>query len=249
MPRLFQRIQSGLSCASGAVAGLSPMIRTRRARGKLHHRIGGMVRPENVIQIALPQVAIVHSRGDGKWALRIGGNLKLVAHQCGTAGLYGVVIGHGVNGPDFVVVHEFAVRIDGPVGEAMRALVEHAVGLQEAAVIDLFAGGILTRNSTQASYRSRTSGISEWPMFLFWMTTIICTMSFGASLNGAEPSGAIMLLIAVFLMREQIDIQIVAGSSGTRWSSAVAHRSHSRTERRCCRPASDAKPSVPCFAP
>ena len=50
-----------------------------------------------------------------------------------------------MDGPDLMVVDEFAVDVDGPVGEAMGALIERAIGLQESAVIDLFAGGIIDR--------------------------------------------------------------------------------------------------------
>ncbi len=47
-------------------------------------------------------------------------------------------------------------------------------------------------------------------MFLFWITTIICTVSSGASLKAVEPSGAIMPLASGFLDREQIHVQVLA---------------------------------------
>ena len=48
-----------------------------------------------------------------------------------------------MDGPDLMIVHKGAIRVYGPVGEAVGPLVERAVGLQEAAVINLFSGGIL----------------------------------------------------------------------------------------------------------
>src|ERR1039457_1263780 len=160
--------------------------------GEFHHRIRGMVLSQNVIQITLTQVAIVHARRNRQRALYAGGNLKFIAHQSGTSGLDAVVVGDRVDGPDLMIVYKAAIRVDGPVGEAMSPLIERAVGLQEATVIDSLPAASWTTNSTHGSYRSRTSGTREWPMFLFCITTIICTISFGASWKGAEPRGAVM---------------------------------------------------------
>ena len=59
--------------------------------GKFHNRIRGMVVPQDVIQIALTQVAIVHTRRDRERAFCAGGNLKFITNQSGTAGLDAVV--------------------------------------------------------------------------------------------------------------------------------------------------------------
>ena len=42
-----------------------------------------------------------------------------------------------------MIVDKVAIRIDGPVSEAVGPLIEHAVGLQEAAVVNLFTVGVL----------------------------------------------------------------------------------------------------------
>jgi hypothetical protein len=94
---------------------------------------------ENVIQVTLAQVAIVHARRNSQRPFHIRGNLKLITHQRRPAGLDRVVIGDGVDGPDLMIVHKAALDIHGPVGEAVCSFIKRAVGLQEAAMIDLRA--------------------------------------------------------------------------------------------------------------
>ena len=97
---------------------------------------------------------------------------ELVADQSRTPCLDGVVVRHGVNGPDLVVVDEVAGEVDGAIGEAVRAGFERSILLEDIrSRKSLAPDASLTVNCTHASYRSRTSGMSEWPMFLFWMTT------------------------------------------------------------------------------
>ena len=50
-----------------------------------------------------------------------------------------------MDGPYFVVIDEFAFIVNRAVGEAVCARVQHAIRLQEAAVIDLLAAGVLYR--------------------------------------------------------------------------------------------------------
>ena len=67
-----------------------------------------MIGAEDIVQITLPQVPIVDPGGDGERALGVGRNPELIADQRGAAGLDGVVVGHGVDGPDLVIVDKLA---------------------------------------------------------------------------------------------------------------------------------------------
>ena len=78
-----------------------------------------MIGTKDVVQIALTQVTIVDAGGDAERPFDVRRNRKFVAHQRGPSGLDGVVVGHGMNGPDLVVIDEFAGEIHGPVGEAV----------------------------------------------------------------------------------------------------------------------------------
>ena len=47
-----------------------------------------------------------------------------------------------MDGRDFVIVDKLAGKIHRPVGEAVRASIQHAVGLQKSAVINIFPGSV-----------------------------------------------------------------------------------------------------------
>ncbi len=74
-------------------------------------------------------MTIVDAGGNRYRAFGVSRDLEFVADQGGAAGLNGVVIGHGMDGPDFVVVDKLAGEVDGAVGETVGARIEHAVGL------------------------------------------------------------------------------------------------------------------------
>ncbi len=51
-----------------------------------------------------------------------------------------------MDGRDLVIVDKLAGEIHRPVGEAVRASIQHAIGLQETTVIDILPGGIFYHN-------------------------------------------------------------------------------------------------------
>ena len=103
--------------------------------------ISGVILAEDVIDIALAQVAIVDAGGEGDGAFGVFGDFKLVADQRRAASLDAVVVGDGVNSPYFVVIDKHAAVVDGAVGEAVGAFVKRAVGLNVAALVQDFAVG------------------------------------------------------------------------------------------------------------
>ena len=62
-----------------------------------------------------------------------------------------VVVGQHAVVPDLVEVVELALDVDEAVGEGVRGGIEFAVGLDEAALGEDFAGASLTVKSTQDS--------------------------------------------------------------------------------------------------
>ncbi len=113
------------------------------AFAEFNNWIGRMIFAEHVVQVALAQVTVVHARAEREWAFRVGGDAETVANHGGAARLNGVVVGDGMDVPHFVVICEFALRVDGAIGEAVGAFVNGAVGVEEAAVINRFAGCVL----------------------------------------------------------------------------------------------------------
>ena len=97
-----------------------------------------MVCSQDIVQIALPQMAIVHARGHGQWTFSFRRDVELVTNQDGSSGWDRIVISNGVDCPDLVIVYEVAGDIYRPIGEAVRPPVERSVRLQKAAMIDLF---------------------------------------------------------------------------------------------------------------
>ena len=87
-----------------------------------------MVWAEDVVEVGLAEVAVLHRGLDGDGAEDVGWKMELVADEGRAAGLDGVVVGDGVDGPDAVVVDEGAFGVDGAVGEAVGGGVESAVG-------------------------------------------------------------------------------------------------------------------------
>ncbi len=59
MPRLFQRIHSGLSVGSGRGGGVGAEVEGAGAGGELDDGIGGMVGAEDVVQVGLAEVAVL----------------------------------------------------------------------------------------------------------------------------------------------------------------------------------------------
>ena len=88
-------------------------------------------------------MTVVHAGGDAEWPLRVSRNPEFIPHQGGASGLNRVVIGHGMDGRDLVIVDKLAGEIHRPVGEAVRASIQHAIGLQVTTVIDILPGGVL----------------------------------------------------------------------------------------------------------
>src|SRR5271157_1845839 len=111
-------------------------------------------------------MAIVQPRCRCERALHIGGNSKFVAQQGGTAGWNGVVIGDRLDGKDLMVIHKLAIHIYRSVSEAVGPLIESAVGLQEAAVVDFFAVGILHDKLHPWLVQVAHFRNQEWPMSL-----------------------------------------------------------------------------------
>ena len=103
--------------------------------GALRHDDDGLdvVVLEGEVDEVLVEAAVVDLGGDGEIAGGEGGrDAELVAHHLRTTGLNGVVVGDDAVRPDLVEVVECAFLVDEAVGEAVGALVEVAVGLEEA---------------------------------------------------------------------------------------------------------------------
>ena len=71
------------------------------------------------------------------------GQAEAIADELRAAGLERVVVGQNAVVPDLVNIVEFAFDVDEAVGEGVRGGVEFAVGLDEAALGDDFAGAVL----------------------------------------------------------------------------------------------------------
>jgi hypothetical protein len=93
----------------------------------------------------LVEAAIADGGGERDLAADVFGQAEAVADQLRAAGLEGVVVGQHAVVPDLVQVVELALDVDQAVGEGVGAGVEVAVGLDEAALGEGFAGGVLDR--------------------------------------------------------------------------------------------------------
>src|ERR1700733_8105213 len=102
-----------------------------------------MIRAEYVVQVALAQVTIIDRCGYGDGASDRLWQPELISDERRTPGLYGVVVGHGMNGPDLVVVYEVAGEVDGAIGEAVRSRLQCSILLEVSALVDCGAGRIL----------------------------------------------------------------------------------------------------------
>src|ERR1700678_4176203 len=95
-----------------------------------------MVFSKNVVEITLPQMAVVDARRHIQRAFGIRRNVELITDQDGTSGWNGAVVGDRVDGPNLMIVHELAICIYRAIGEAVRSRVERAIRLKETAVVD-----------------------------------------------------------------------------------------------------------------
>ena len=98
---------------------------------------------DRVVDEVLVEAAIADGCGEGDLAGDVFGQAEAVADQLRAAGLEGVVVGQHAVVPDLVQVVEFALDVDQAVGEGVGAGVEVAVGLDEAALGEGFAGAVL----------------------------------------------------------------------------------------------------------
>ena len=105
-------------------------------------RHGGVV-GHRVVDEVLVEAAVLDGGGDGELALGVFGQAEPVADQLGAAGLNGVVIGEHAIVPDLVNAVQSSLDVDEAVGEGVGGGVEVAIGLDEAAFGNGFAGGIL----------------------------------------------------------------------------------------------------------
>ncbi len=170
-----------------------------------------MIGAEDVVHVALAEVAIVDARGEGDGALDIRGHAEFVADEDGASGGDAVVERDGVDGPDFVVVDEAAVCRDRTIGEAVRARVERAIGLEEAAVINLVAGLIFDAELEPAFVEVahfRDERVAD--VFVLdddeGFDGLVRIKTHG---RGAEGGG--QLVIAEAANAEDVDVEIVAG--------------------------------------
>ena len=94
--------------------------------------------------IALPVMAVIHFRCDGDGAFDVRGNLERYRTNVDRPDWNGVVISDGVDRLDLVVIDELAFLVhDGRLVKLCARGSSIAVRLEEAAVIDLLALGIL----------------------------------------------------------------------------------------------------------
>src|ERR1700728_5361521 len=79
---------------------------------------------------------VVDARRHIQWAFVIRRNAELIPDKDGTARRNRAVLGDRVDGPNFVIVHELAIRIYRAVGESVRSRVKSAIFLQEDGALD-----------------------------------------------------------------------------------------------------------------
>ena len=65
-----------------------------------------MILAQDIVEIALPQMAIIHARRDGQRTCALRRDVELDSEPALSARLDGVVISDGMNGPHFVVIDE-----------------------------------------------------------------------------------------------------------------------------------------------
>ena len=97
-----------------------------------------------VVDEVLVEAAVLDGGGEGDGP---GGDLlrhaEAVAHQLRAAGLEHVVVGEHAVVPDLVDAVQLALVVDEAIGEGVGRGVEVAVGLDEAAFAEDFAGAVL----------------------------------------------------------------------------------------------------------
>ena len=91
----------------------------------------------------LVEAAVADGGGERELACEVLGQAEAVADQLRAAGLDGVVVGQHAVVPDLVEVVQLALDVDQAVGEGVGGGVEVAVGLDEAALGEDLAGGVL----------------------------------------------------------------------------------------------------------
>ena len=87
-------------------------------------------------------MTIIDRGGYGDGAFECVWQPELVPDESRTPCLDGVVVRHGVDGPDLVVVDEVAGEVDGAVGEAVRSGFERSIFLEISALVDPGAGRV-----------------------------------------------------------------------------------------------------------
>ena len=125
-----------------------------RLRGHIDDRLRVMLLAflvHRVVDEVLIESPVPHGGGERNFSRHVLGQPETVAHQLRAARLDGVVVGQHAVVPDLVEVVQFALVVDEAIGEGVRAGIEIAVGLEEAALSERLAGASLTVKSTQAS--------------------------------------------------------------------------------------------------
>src|SRR5271167_3245057 len=88
-------------------------------------------------------MTVVHSGCNLDWTFDVRRDMELVADQRRPSRLDGVIVGDRVDRPYFVIIDKLSLQIYGTVGEAMCALVQRPIRLQEATVVDVFPSTVL----------------------------------------------------------------------------------------------------------
>ena len=156
-------------------------------------------------------MAVVYAGCDAEWALCVRRNFEFVADQCGAAGLDGIVVGHGMDGPDFVIVDKLAGEIDGAVGEAVGAGVEHAVRLEETAVIDVVSGGVFDGDLDPGFVEIANFGDQRVTDVFVLDDDVGGDDAVWLKLKGNGAEGRDHVVIAGFFQSENVDVEVIAG--------------------------------------
>ena len=156
-------------------------------------------------------MTVIYASGDAERALGVGRNFEFVADEGGAAGLDGVVVGHGMDGPNFVVVDELAGEIDGAIGEAVGASIEHAVGLEETAVIDVVSGGVLDGDLDPGFVEIADFGDQRVTDVFVLDDDIGCDDVVRLKLKGNGAEGRDHVVVAGFFQSENINVEVIAG--------------------------------------
>src|SRR5271163_4629860 len=116
-----------------------------------------------------------------------------------------------MDGPDFVIVDKLTGEIDGAVGEAVGAGVEHAIGFEETAVIDVVSGGVFHGDFDPGFVEIADFGNKRVANVFVLDDDIGCHGAVWLKLKGNRAERSDHIVVAGFLEGENIDVKEVAG--------------------------------------